>query len=149
MACVPSELRLTRVSIRCNMGARQRQERVLSHLTDGLTHRCRRVYHSLCIARYPRPLTHKTLRSFRSRRNSQITLCAVMVLAPTSLIAKEGIDVHDAEVMSNTIGVSISHWRSGVLVWTSSDIAPHPLRAVREISVPSGAKVVHLVAPIG
>ncbi len=76
-------------------------------------------------------------------------LCAIMVLAPTSLNAEDGIKVHDSEVMNNTIGVLISQWRSGILVWTSSDIAPHALRAVREISVSSGAKVVHLVAPIG
>ena len=147
MARVSSELRLMRVSIHCNMVAIQRAAFVPSYY--GLIHRCRHLDHSFGISRYPRPLKHKTLLCFRSWRNSQITLlCAVMVLAPTSLIAEDGVEVHDAEVMTNTVRVSISYWRSSILVWTSSDIAPHALGAVREISVPSGAEVVHLIAPI-
>jgi hypothetical protein len=71
------------------------------------------------------------------------------MLAPTSLIAEEGVEVHEAEVMWNTIRIPIRRWRSGILVGTSADVAPHALRPVREASVPAGAEVVYLMAPIG
>ena len=72
-----------------------------------------------------------------------------MTLGPTSFVTEEGVEMSVAEIIRNTVCIPILQRESGILVWTSSDVAPHALRAVREVSVPSGAEVVHLIRPVG
>jgi hypothetical protein len=81
-------------------------------------------------------------------RNATRIRPLIVVFAPTCFVTEERVEVRMTEVIWNPVSVSVAYGRSGIFVWTPSDVAPHAARAACNAFVPSSSEIIHLTRPV-